>query len=446
MRRLFAEVLGHADAAQQGTARRSVLRPGPFWLLARADPPVEQIHAYWGGAMPVGWPPWFERNQRALIDDPLRDALDFCLRSAPDAGISSGRDLCRLIGAVAQTLYSTNLDLVRRNRALMPATTLPPTPARATVAAWQDEGKFLAQRPDEHGGSLTRGQIALWMGSHVGPSYADKVENQDAVCAFECGAGLVFALADGVSTSLGSRHAAALAVHRFCSEAARLYQCSGTDEAVLVEAAHYTQRGLDDVLEDILADPSAPVPEFLKSSMAEKTAFAVLGNTKTGEKDFLQPALATTLIGGFLQPGPDGREFHCTVLCVGDGAVERIGQDGAAFPLIATDPGKTEIGGFIGAGVRSRRMLEREGVTVGHQVLRAGEHLLISSDGLARGHTNTVWDEIVELTGDPRSRLERGNDAIAVGLLRDVAGAADARHEAGGLLDDNLSLIVVAVG
>ena len=85
-------------------------------------------------------------------------------------------------------------------------------------------------------------------------------------------------------------------------------------------------------------------------------------------------------------------------------------------------------------------------VTIFREVLRAGEHLLISSDGLARGHTNSVWDEIVALTGDPRSRLERGNDAIAVRLLDDVATAIDARHEGGGLLDDNLSLIIMAVG
>ena len=148
------------------------------------------------------------------------------------------------------------------------------------------------------------------------------MENQDAVCAFECGPGLVFALADGVSTSLGSRHAAALAVHSFCTEAARLYRASGTEPAVLLEAARRTQRRLDDVLEGILADPNGGVPAFLNSSMADKTASAVLCNTKTGEKDFLQPALATTLIAGFLQPGAHDGEYECTVLCVGDLAVD----------------------------------------------------------------------------------------------------------------------------
>ena len=111
------------------------------------------------------------------------------------------------------------------------------------------------------------------------------------------------------------------------------------------------------------------------------------------------------------------------------------------FPLIATDPSTTEIDAFIGAGIRSRQVLEREQVTAIHEVLRAEERLLISSDGLTRGHLNSVWNEIVELTGDPRSRLEPDNDAVAAALLSDLAKAAG-----GGLFEDNLSLIVMAVG
>src|SRR5205085_844274 len=134
----FAAVVGHAGAAQQAALRRSVLMPGPFWLLARAGPSLEEIHAYWRGDSQAGWPAWFQRNQQALLDDPLSDALEYCLRSAPDAGISTGRVFCWLIGAVAQTLYSTNLEIVRRNRSLLPVTASPPSCKTIARAGWDD--------------------------------------------------------------------------------------------------------------------------------------------------------------------------------------------------------------------------------------------------------------------------------------------------------------------
>ena len=74
VRRLFAAVVGMPmPRSKSGALRRSVLMPGPFWLLARVGPSVEEIHAYWRGDRQTGWPAWFERNQQALLEDPLRD-------------------------------------------------------------------------------------------------------------------------------------------------------------------------------------------------------------------------------------------------------------------------------------------------------------------------------------------------------------------------------------
>jgi hypothetical protein len=100
----------------------------------------------------------------------------------------------------------------------------------------------------------------------------------------------------------------------------------------------------------------------------------------------------------------------------------------------------------MGPGPRSRQVLEREQVFALNLILRAGDHLLVSSDGLARGHNNPVWREMVGLIGDPRARLARGNSTAAIDVLRQISLAAESRHTGGSYLDDNLSLILLAVG
>lgn len=437
---LFGEALQLADAAAAGVPRHSIAPPAPFWLLARQDPPLPELLSWWNGIVPQDWPAWFERNRENLSRSPLRESFVHCLENGPKRGVGTGRDLCRLMGAVAQTLYCTNLLVVRRNRELASLR----SPLIVEVDEWSDETLFITRRPDERGGYVASGDLSLWMASHVGPRYADKLENQDAVCASKWRDGLVFALADGVSTSLGSRFAAAFAAFWFCREMQTSAPGSRPGSEVLIAAAQRTQQAMDALLNRLLADPGgAHMDEVMRSScFPNQTAEAVLENTITAEKSFLQPALASTLIAGFLQTGTRQGEFAGAVICIGDGAVERIAKDGTVDRIFSTDPGVTAIDATIGPGPLSRQTLQDiTGVPV---VLNPGDRFLVSSDGLARGHQGSIWAKIEELDGDVRSRFRSGNTDAAAGLLSDLAAAAENANDTDPLFDDNLSLILLA--
>ena len=442
--KLFAETLQLANAAKAEKCEVPVAPPGPYWLLANQGPPVAELQAFRDGVVPQDWPPWFQRNRGGLQKDALYEAFLHCLECGPERGIESGRDLCRLMAAVAQTLYSTNLALVRRNRQLAARW----ADSVGIENEWSDEKLFVSHRPDERGGYLSAGKVSLWMASHIGPNYADKLENQDAVCARPCGGGLVFALADGVTTSLGSRFAAALASFWFCREARAFCQVSAPEPEMLIKAARLTQQSMDAMLERLLVDPvSADMGEILRTSNFQRnTADAMLGNTKTAEMPFLEPALATTLIGGFILPAACTGEFSAAVICVGDGAVERIGQDGQVEQIFATDPAVTEIGMAMGPGPLAREALQGNGIEPRPITLKAGDYLLVSSDGLARGHQESIWKKANELVGDIRPQFRRCHSCAAGDLLRDLAAAAEKSDDSGHLFDDNVSLILVAVG
>ena len=412
-------------------------------MLALQDPSMDQILAFWKGEKIQNWPPWFGRSQSAFREDPLYDCLGFCLDQCSAAGLCTGRDACRLVAAVAQTLCCTNIDLAKRNRSLVPQMIdqLPLPPGSES-----GEADFVKDRPDERGARLLIENASLWLGSHVGPADADKCENQDAVWAVPCSGGLVFALADGVSTSLESRDAAAIIAHRFCQEAVRLYVPTASMQEVLLEAARSTQQYLDNKLEKILADPTgAEATDLLRrSELGETTTWIVLSNTKSEEKDFLQPAMASTLIGGFLLRSATDEQFNCTVLCLGDGAIELLTKEGTIDQKLITDPEVTQISQSLGPGPRSRVALEGENVMMIEFSIPAGQWLLISSDGLARGHSNTIWEELTQVVGNPREVLARSGDTGAIQLLSEAAKAAFQRGDQS-LFSDNLSLIVVEV-
>lgn len=441
--RLFSEVLEVAEGATRARDKRSVVMPGPFWLLARLDPPLSRLEEVLEGSAGAAIPAWFARNFAAIRQDPVHEALRYCLLHGPQSGVPQGRDLCRVMAAVAQTLNCTNQTIVLRNRTIAER-----VGGAVPGPEWTDEDVFVASRPDERGGYVERRGIQLWMASHKGPAFADKAENQDAVCALPCGNGIAFAVADGVSTSLGSRFAAAITAHRFCRELQVLSQAEEPmPAAALIEACRRTQSGLDDMLDKMLSETGGAVQQlFETSSLHPRAVEAVLNNTKTAEKPSLQPALATTLVGGLIQPSKQTGKWRCVMVRVGDGAVEIAHSDGSIERRFSIDPETMAISASMGPGPRSRRCLEQADDFIDETVIESGDRLLVSSDGLARGHYDAVWCKIYELTGDVFSYLKRRDGNSAACLLRALAEAADFRHEHSALFDDNLSLIVVTAG
>jgi hypothetical protein len=172
----------------------------------------------------------------------------------------------------------------------------------------------------------------------------------------------------------------------------------------------------------------------------------ILQNTRTAKKAHLQAAMATTLIGGYLRPAEQEGQFAGAVVCIGDGAVEIIDVDGSGKPVLATDPDETAIDMWLGPGVRSREALQSGAVQVHPFSLARGQFLLLSSDGLTRGHHKPVWSKVSELTGDIPSRLQPKHADAAAALLRDLAAAAERSQDGARLFEDNLSLILVTAG
>jgi hypothetical protein len=75
-------------------------------------------------------------------------------------------------------------------------------------------------------------------------------------------------------------------------------------------------------------------------------------------------------------------------------------------------------------------------------MLQPGDNLVISSDGLVRGHASDVWSTIA-----PFLDHGRWNDATAPGVLERAANAADAAYHENPdsvRFDDNLSLVLIA--
>ena len=447
--RLFSETLTLADAAASGQPRFSMLPPGPFWLLSDRTPSRDDIARLFRGEVPESWPSWFQRNAEWMQNHAVSTAFLHCFEAAPRNGVESTQDVCRVMAAVAQTLFSTNADIVARNRNLAGLRVQVTVQVETPGDEWSDEEHFISRRPDESGGSVSVDRLTLWMASHLGPDYADKIENQDAVYACGCcGNGIAFALADGVSTSLGSRFAAALAAFRFCRALRELERNAPQSPSALIEAVATTQRGMDSVLKRLLDDPFCPAMEQILSAsrMPARTVHAVLENTRTAEKTSLLPALATTLIGGLIRPSSVAGSFTASVICLGDGVVEKISLGGQFQQIIATDPEISEITHSMSPGPLAAKFIRSGKLAPVTIDMRQGDHLLVSSDGLARGHSGPVWPMIEELAGDIRARLQRGiADSTAI-LLRDVTAKASELRNSRHLFDDNVSLILISAG
>ena len=192
---------------------------------------------------------------------------------------------------------------------------------------WQAEFRC----KEEEGACLRLDGLVLWHASYIGPRSAEKSENQDSTFAItspemSLPPHLVFALADGVTTSMGSRLAATSIVRRFCE---LVLQHMNKHEMVtgddLIEAARKTQFSLDELTRTLLSETNSYIFEAVRGSgLKPAAATRVLENTLNPKVPAMPAALTATLIGGVAQPNESAGTYKVELLRIGDGTVEHI--------------------------------------------------------------------------------------------------------------------------
>ncbi len=392
------------------------------------------------------------------------------LRLAIDSAQSyhvNGSELCRALAAVGQTLNARSLPCRQANRVMAakyrksPGVVTPPAspPREAADQSLQASAKLPKQvefrRNDEQGGSLELNGITLWHASFVGPKIAEKSENQDATFAIvadfdSSSPGMIFALADGVSTSMGSRVAAHAIVRRFCEFALQGIRpnepITGDDLIGAVRRLHAT---LDELAETLLQRPFGYVFDAVRGQdLNNKTALKILNNTLNVRTSAIPAALTATLIAGVARPTNDGA-YKVDLLRIGDGNVEHISRGGEVSTILDTDPDVVAVTQALGPGPRSRTLFDSPDAKLETRVvtLGCGESLIISSDGLARGHHQSIAAKLSGLMAEDfwKTALPTQADA-ALEILHKASGLADelSSTDTGQFLfADNLSLILI---
>jgi serine/threonine protein phosphatase PrpC len=412
------------------------------------------------------------------------DLLQFALESAPVFNLE-GPQLCRLLAAVGQTLDAKdrrfrlqNRSLADRHRAAARHRILPPSKpglavqneqievaAPAPVPVKKSQIVVMKQPPwqidfrcaEEEATCLRLDGIVLWHASYIGPRSADKSENQDATFAMttpemSSPPNLVFALADGVTTSLGSRLAATLIVRRFCELVLRQLgkgeHVTGSD---LIQAARETQVSLEELTKTLLHDANSRGFEvMLGHELTPKVATRVLENTLNPKVAAMPSALNATLIGGVAQPNGSPGGFQIELLRIGDGSVEHIDAKGDLTSVLDTDSSVMAISESLGPGPQSRALFEQGVLSTKTVMLGKGDSLIVSSDGLARGHELPISQKLSELLGEQfwqKARAEEPDAALQI--LHRACDSADElfRQDAKrNLFADNVSLIVIRSG
>jgi serine/threonine protein phosphatase PrpC len=447
--------------SQDGYSKSSIIqRDGPQACGTVSIPHFEQR------ALPIA-----ARGQ-IMFPELLQFAVEssgrFCLQPS---------HVCRVLAAVGQTLDAHDLRFREKNRSLAdryraaakkrvtPNVDVPPPPPSIQPEAELESPRFVVQAPppwqgeyrrqEEQAGCLRLERAALWHASYIGPRSAEKSENQDATFAMTSAAisglpCLAFALADGVSSSLGSRFAATSIVQRFCEYVSRQFS---KDEEVggqeLIYAARQTQASLEELARALLHEvKSASFESMLGTELTPKASVRVLQNTLNPKVAAMPSALNATLIGGVVQPR-ENTVVRVALLRIGDGSVEHIDAHGKVSVVLATDPATMAISEAMGPGPPSRRLFEQTHSLSATSVLLApGDSLVISSDGLARGHDRPISTKLEELLGEPwRGECWREADA-ALQILHRACASADEESARGiqGLFADNVSLIVIRSG
>lgn len=406
------------------------------------------------------------------------DLLQFALESAQLFNLQ-GPQVCRVLAAVGQTLEATdrryrheNRSLADRHRAAARRRVSPPSkPAQeeGQIVATQGQSQIVVKKQppwqidfrcaEEEAACLRLDGVVLWHASFIGPRSAEKSENQDATFAMttpemSSPPYLVFALADGVTTSLGSRLAATSIVRRFCElvlqQMSKGEPVTGSD---LIQAARKTQVSLEELTKTLLQDVNSYGFEaMLGHELTRKVATRVLENTLDPKVATMPAALNATLIGGVAQPNGGAGVFQIELLRIGDGTVEHIDAKGNLTSVLDTDPTVMAISESLGPGPQSRALFEQPGTPLSTTtvMLGPGESLIVSSDGLARGHEQPISKKLSELLGGQFWKKARSEEAdAALQILHQACGSADElflQDAKQSLFADNVSLIVIRSG
>ena len=112
--------------------------------------------------------------------------------------------------------------------------------------------------------------------------------------------------------------------------------------------------------------------------------------------------------------------------------------------MLSIDSLETEITASLSPGpIGQKALLSPETI---QQTIGIGEALLISSDGLTRGHRSLVSQQLREIVGTSSLGLCREDGSSALVVLQRAAEHADAAFKSNQqvhLFNDNLSLIVL---
>jgi Protein phosphatase 2C len=428
---------------------------------------------------PQKWPRWFHKNKRwwKLYNRPFLQHLLFAIEKGGHFGVSSADQILFVMEGVAQTFFTEDGSMRARNVALanarlqtadaelkkqeaakakaasrqeLEAPSKPPTEPRRQLVSRPTPWPEVEDRTDEStGGSLDLADRHVTWASHIGPDFAQKDENQDAACVIANGYWISFALADGVGTSFGSRFAAAAIVNHFCRALLEeLGEEIDTDAAsALVQSAKSTHIMLDQILDYLLDHPDAPEWAQVggQSKLQRDVIVRLAENTRSPKNRAWGPVLAATLIGGAVKIERGG-SLRATLLRIGDGVVVRTADD-EDTTLFTMNPEETEVECSVSPGPQSGNAIEKlqtSTVVLRTVALRPGDGLIVSSDGLTRGHHGSpVRGMLEEIVGTGSFSLSPGAPAIEI-LKQAVAYSEEkfSRDSTVQLFADNLSLII----
>lgn len=304
---------------------------------------------------------------------------------------------------------------------------------------------YLENRPDEKGEvfNFEQNPFEIRHASFIGPVHAQKSENQDATYVKLIDPGFIFALADGVGTSMGARVASALAVREFCERAANeIERNSCFRKESLSSALEHVHRRLNELLEVFLEKVAEPDFASVRGIIQPDVAGRLCQNTINPKRRHWGPVLSTTLIGGAVLKS--GHKYIACLVRIGDGAVERsrAGESGDGISsYFDMNEEEMAIESSLCPGPLGELSVKKAEITDMIE-LKEGDTLLISSDGLVRGHHLKVLEILKEFNTDFKN-------AQPFDLLKDISNRADRLYNDSShqqkLFSDNISMILVTI-
>jgi hypothetical protein len=284
------------------------------------------------------------------------------------------------------------------------------------------------------------GSIQISRASSRGPNYAQKAENQDATFFKGYQGGVVFALADGVSTSMGARVAAKIAVKEFCQYMVQKAGPGTPPADSLKGAAHHVQRHLTVLLETIVPSIKEPIFAGIRGNIPPETASRLCLNTLKPERRHWGPVFSATLLGGVVRKLPGEHEVY--ILRIGDGIAEHYRKNNSkdeVLPYFDVDRDEMLITSSLCPGPPGELSVKKAELQ-GPYRFNPGDSILISSDGLARGHSHRVWEKLKNINIDCQQSPAAN---VIDDVIRYTNDAGSDGMGPGQLFSDNLSLILI---